>query len=100
MMVKVVRVKCFSGQLVAQGFTQKYGIYYDEIFSPVARFSSIRTLLAFATEKKMLIHQMDVVSAFLHGELKEDIYMQQPLGYVQPGKEELVCKLKKINLWA
>ena len=43
----------------------------------------------------MLIHQMDVVSAFLHGELKEDIYMQQPPGYVQPGKEELVCKLKK-----
>ena len=89
------RVKCFKGRLVAQGFTQKYGTDYEEIFSPVAQFSSIRMLLAFAAEKKMLIHQMDVVSAFLNGELKEEIYMKQPQGYIQPGKEELVCKLKK-----
>ena len=89
------KIHCYKGRLVAQGFTQKYGIDYDEIFSPVARFSTIRTLLAFAVERKMQIHQMDVVSAFLNGELREEIYMQQPPGYIQSGKEELVCKLKK-----
>ena len=88
-------VKSFKGRLVAQGFSQKYGIDYDEVFSPVARFSSIRTLLAFAVERKMLIHQMDVVTPFLNGDLKEEIYMRLPPGYVKPGKEKLVCKLKK-----
>ena len=89
------KIHCYKGRLVAQGFTQKYEIDYDKIFSPVARFSTIRTLLAFAVERKMQIHQMDVVSAFLNGELREEIYMQQPPGYIQSGKEELVCKLKK-----
>ena len=89
------RVKYFKGRLVAQGYSKRYGIDYDEIFAPVARLSSIRILLAFAVENKMNIHQMDVVSAFLNGELKEEIFMQQPPGYVQSGKEDLVCKLKK-----
>lgn len=89
------KIQCFKGRLVAQGFTQRFGIDYDEIFSPVARFSTIRTLLAFAVERKMQIHQMDVVSAFLNDKLREEIYMQQPPGYIQSGKEELVCKLKK-----
>ena len=56
---------------------------------------SIRTLLSFAIENDMLIHQMDVVTAFLNGELSEVIYMEQPDGYVQSGLEHLVCKLKK-----
>ena len=89
------QVERFKGRLVAQGYSQKYGIDYDETFSPVARFSSIRTLLAFAVEMGMQIHQMDVVTAFLNGNLKEEIYMQQPSGYMQPDKNELVCKLKK-----
>ena len=89
------RIKCFKGRLIAQGYSQKYGIDYDEIFAHVSRLSSIRILLAFAVENKMKVHQMDVVSAFLNGELKEEIFMQQPPGYVQSGKEELVCKLKK-----
>ena len=88
-------VKSFKGRLGAQGFSQKYRIDYDEVFSPVARFSSVCTLLAFAVERKMLIHQMDVVTAFLNGDLKEEIYMRQPPGYVIPGKEKQVCKLKK-----
>ena len=90
------RVDRFKGRLVAQGYSQKYGIDYDETFSPVARFSSIRTLLAFAVQRGMLIYQMDVVTAFLNGDLKEEIFMQQPPGYVELGKEELVCKLKKL----
>ena len=89
------KVERFKARLVAKGYAQKYGIDYDETFSPVVRFSSIRALLAFAVQNDMLIHQMGVVTAFLNGELKEEIYMQQPDGYLQPGKEELVCKLKK-----
>ena len=89
------KVERFKGRLVAQGYSQKYGIDYDETFSPVARYSSIRTLLAFAVEMGMQIHQMDVVTAFLNGDLKEEIYMQQPPGYIQSGTEMLVCKLKK-----
>jgi len=89
------RVERFKGRLVAKGYSQKYGIDYDETFSPVVRFSSIRILLAFAVQKGMLVHQMDVVTAFLNGELSEEIYMQQPPGYVQLGQEDLVCKLKK-----
>ena len=89
------RVERFKGRLVAKGYAQQYGIDYEETFSPVVRFSSIRTLLAFAVQHNLLIHQMDVVSAFLNGKLQEDIYMQQPEGYVQAGNEQLVCKLKR-----
>ena len=85
-------VERFKGRLVAKGFTQEYGIDYDETFSPVVRFSSITTLLAYAVEKQMLIHQMDVVTAFPNGKLEEEIYMQQPEGYINPSEEHLVCK--------
>ena len=88
-------VERFKGRLVAKGCSQKYGIDYDETFSPVVRFSSIRGLLAFVVQNDMLIHQMDVVTAFLNGRLDEEIYMAQPDGYVEAGKEHLVCKLGK-----
>jgi len=88
-------VEHFKGRLVAKGYAQMYGIDYDETFAPVVRFSSIRTLLAFAVQNSLLIHQMDVVTAFLNGNLSEEIYMQQPDGYIQVGNEHLVCKLKK-----
>jgi len=74
-----------------QGLLSKYGIDFEETFAPVVRFSSIRTLLAFAANNDMIIHQMDVVTAFLNGELQEEIYMQQPPGYEVSGKESLVC---------
>ena len=66
-------VKRFKGRLVAQGFSQKYGIDYEETSSPVARFSSIHTILAYAAQRGMLVHQMDVITAFLNGDLKEGI---------------------------
>ena len=58
------RVKCFKGRLVAQGYSQKYRIDYNEIFAPVACLLSVRILLAFAIENRLKIRQMDVVSAF------------------------------------
>jgi len=80
------QVERFKGRLVAKGYSQKYGIDYNETFSPGVRFSSIRTLLAYAVQRGIIIHQMDVVTAFLNGELNEEIYMKQPPGYIQPGK--------------
>ena len=89
------KIDRFKGRLVAKGFLQKFGVEFDETFSPVVRFTSIRALLAFAVSRNMFIHQMDVVTAFLNGTLEEDIYMEQPEGYVVAGKENLVCHLKK-----
>ena len=89
------RVERFKARLVAKGYAQKYGIDYDEIFSPVVGFSSIRLLLAFAVQHDFLIHQMDVQTAFLNSKLDEEIYMQQPEGYVKPGEQHLACKLEK-----
>ena len=76
---------------------QKNLLHYDDNFSPVVRFQSIRVLLAFALQNDLLLHQMNVVTAFLNGtlDLEEAIYMQQPDSYLQQGKEHLVCKLKK-----
>ena len=85
----------FKARLVAKGYAQKHGIHYDKTFSPVVKFQSVRVLLAFALQNDLLLHQMDVVTAFLNGTTEEDIYMQQPDGYLQQGKEHLVCKLKK-----
>ena len=65
------------------------------MFAPVARFGTIRSLIALGVQRNMSIHQMDVSTAFLNGVLKEDIYMEQPDGYKVKGKEHLVCKLQK-----
>ena len=76
------KVKCLKGKLVSQGYSQQYGIYYDEILTIVACLSSICILLVFPVENKVEIHQMDVVNIFLNGELREEIFMQQPPGYI------------------
>ena len=89
------KVERLKARLVAKGYAQQHGIDYDETFSPVVKFSSVRALIAFAVQNGMLLHQMDVVTAFLNGTLEEDIFMQQPDGYVKEGSEHLVCKLKK-----
>lgn len=84
-----------KARLVAKGFSQTHGIDYNETFAPVAKFTSIRTLLAIAAHEDMEVHQMDVKTAFLNGDIQEDIYMVQPEGFAEPGKERLVCQLKK-----
>ena len=68
---------------------------YDEIFCPVVGFESVRTVIALAVQNGMKLHQMDVTAAFLNGNLKEEVYMKQPKGFIEKGKENLVCKLKK-----
>ena len=78
-----------------KGYGQKKGIDYDEIFSPVVKMSSIRVVLGLAASLDLEVEQMDVKTAFLHGDLEEEIYMEQPEGYVKKGKENLVCRLKK-----
>jgi hypothetical protein len=85
----------YRARLVAKGFTQIPGIDFDETFSPVARFESLRLLLALAALEDWEIHQLDVKSAFLNGVLDEEIYMEQPQGFIIPGQEHKVCRLKK-----
>lgn len=70
----------FKARLVAQGFTQKYGIDYDEVFAPVARSTTFRTLLSIAGKDKLFVKQYDVKTAFLNGHLDEEIYMMPPKG--------------------
>ena len=84
-----------KARLVAQGFSQKYGLDYDETFSPVVRFESLRTVISLAVQNGLKLHQMDVTTAFLNGELDEEVYMKQPEGFAEKGQEDLVCKLKR-----
>ena len=78
---------------MAKGYSQVAGIDYHETFSPVVRITSIRVLLAFAIQFDLEIHQMDVRIAFLNGDLNEEIYMDQPKGFVTLKKEDLVACL-------
>nr|BAB03249.1 polyprotein [Oryza sativa] len=88
-------IEKYKARLVAKGYTQKEGEDFFDTYSPVARLTTIRVLLALAASHGLLVHQMDVKTAFLNGELEEEIYMDQPDGYVLEGQEGMVCKLLK-----
>lgn len=85
----------YKARLVAKGYTQKYGVNYFETFSPVVRYSTLRILLALAAEKNMDIDHLDVKTAFLNGDLKETIYMEQPEGFKSKENPHMVYRLNK-----
>ncbi|GJX99387.1 putative ribonuclease H-like domain-containing protein [Tanacetum coccineum] len=88
----VVRNKA---RLVAQGHRQEEGIDYDEVFAPVARIEAIRIFLAFASYMGFIVYQMDVKSAFLYGKIDEEVYVSQPLGFIDPKYPKKVYKVVK-----
>ncbi|GJR85600.1 putative ribonuclease H-like domain-containing protein [Tanacetum coccineum] len=88
----VVRNKA---RLVAQGHSQEEGIDYDEVFAPVARIEAIRIFLAFASYMRFIVYQMDVKSAFLYGIIDEEVYVSQPLGFVDPKCPKKAYKVMK-----
>ncbi|KAL9266933.1 Retrovirus-related Pol polyprotein from transposon RE1-like protein [Drosera capensis] len=77
-------IERYKPWLVARSFTQEYGIDYEETFAPVARITSVRSLLAIAAVRKWDLFQMDVKNAFLNGDLSEEVYMKPPPGYDHP----------------
>eukprot|EP00268_Persea_americana_P056077 TRINITY_DN6570_c0_g1_i4.p1 TRINITY_DN6570_c0_g1~~TRINITY_DN6570_c0_g1_i4.p1 ORF type:complete len:520 (+),score=81.62 TRINITY_DN6570_c0_g1_i4:3057-4616(+) len=86
--------KC-KARLVAKGYTQQAGIDYTEVFAPVARWDTIRMILALAANREWSVYQLDVKSAFLHGELSEEVFIERPQGYEVEGAQDKVYKLKK-----
>jgi len=88
-------IRRFKARLVAQGYSQKYGEDYDQVFAPVVKHSTFRTLLAIAARNEMKVYHMDAKTAFLNGTIDEVIFMKQPPGFVVEDKPNLVCRLKK-----
>ena len=88
-------IEKYKARFVARGFSQKEGVDYDETFAPVAQYTSIRSIIAIASSIGWKLHQTDVKTTFLNGIIEEEVYIEQPEGFVVHGKESHVCKLKK-----
>lgn len=88
-------VNKYKARLVAKGYVQKHGIDYDEVFAPVVRIETIRFIIALAASSCWEIHHLDVKTAFLNGDLKEEVYVTQPEEFVKVGSEDKVYKLNK-----
>lgn len=80
---------------MAKGYAHQKGIGYDEVFAPVTRMETIRVLMAIRAQKRWPIYQLDVKSAFLNGDLNEEVFVSQSEGFVVEGKEQQVYKLNK-----
>lgn len=89
------KVSLFKARLVAKGYSQVKGVDYEETYSPVVRHGSVRAILSISATRDYEIVQLDVKTAFLYGELKETIYMDQPEGFVESGSKDKVCLLNK-----
>nr|GFA84169.1 retrovirus-related Pol polyprotein from transposon TNT 1-94 [Tanacetum cinerariifolium] len=84
-----------KARLVAKGYAQEEGIDFEESFAPVARLEAVRIFIAYAAQKSFPIYQIDVKTAFLNGPLKEEVYVAQPDGFVDPDHPEKVYRLRK-----
>jgi hypothetical protein len=85
----------YKARLVAKGYAQTHDIDYEETFAHVAKMATMRAVIATAASRGWVLHQMDVKNAFLHGELQEEVYLDQPLGYEDMSHPDYVCKLHK-----
>jgi Reverse transcriptase (RNA-dependent DNA polymerase) len=89
------RVERYKARLVAKGYSQTYGIDYGETFAPVAKMSTVRTLVSLAANGGWKLHQLDVKNVFLNGDLLEEVYMEVPPGFDTKQTVGKVCRLKK-----
>jgi hypothetical protein len=87
-------IECHKARLVAKGFDQ-HGVDYIETFSPVIKPATVRVLLALAVQFQWPIQQLDISNAFLHGHIQEEVFMDQPQGFIHPDFPHHVCKLNK-----
>jgi hypothetical protein len=85
----------YKARFFSRGFSQKEGIDYEETFSHVARYSSIRAIISLTTKMKWKLHQMDVKTTFLNGVIEEEVYIEQPQGFEFEDRKTRVCRLKK-----
>ncbi|KAJ0494829.1 putative RNA-directed DNA polymerase [Helianthus annuus] len=88
-------IKCYKARLVAKGFSQQPGIDYHETFSPVVKSTTVCVVLSLAVTRQWPLRQLDVQNAFLHGDLKETVYLRQPPGFIDPQKPNHLCLLHK-----
>jgi hypothetical protein len=88
-------VEKYKARFVAQGFSHIEGIDYDETFTPITRYSSIRSILPLSAQTGWCIHQMDVKTVFLNGIIEEEVYIEQPEGFETFDRESHVCRLKR-----
>lgn len=88
-------VSRYKARLIAQGFSQEYGLDYDETFSHVVRHTTVRLILSMAVSNRWELCQLDVKNAFLHGELQEAVFMKQPPGFINAAHLDYVCQLHK-----
>jgi hypothetical protein len=88
-------ISMYKARLVAKGYAQTHGIDYEETFAPVAKMATMKAVITVAASKGWLLHQMDVKNAFLHGELQEEVYLDQPPGYEDMSHPNYVCRLRK-----
>ena len=89
------QVERYRVRLVVKGYAQKECIDFNEIFSLVVRLTTVRVILAICATFDLHLEQLDVKTAFLHGELEDEIYMLKPEGFAERGKKNLVCRLNK-----